>query len=210
MVRDPEKTRTSIMDAAEELVLEYGFSGTTVNAVLEKAGVTKGAFFHHFQSKGDLGHALVQRYADLDARNLHRTLTRAERLSRDPLQQVLIFVGLLKEDMADLVEPFPGCLFAAYCYQAQLFDDATIEVAREAMRLWREKLEEKLRAAAALHGLSADVDLADVADMLMTVFEGAFVLSKTLGDAALVHRQLDHYRRYVELLFAAQVLEDDA
>jgi len=198
------------MDAAEGLVLEYGFSGTTVNAVIQEAGVTKGAFFHHFESKIDLGHALVERYAELDTRHLLRTLARAEGLSRDPLQQVLIFIGLLKEEMGELVEPFPGCLFAAYCYQAQLFDDETIEVARSAIRLWREKLEEKLHDAAALHNLSDDVDLAGLADMLMTIFEGAFVLSKTLGDAALVARQLDHYRRYVELLFAAPLPEEVA
>ena len=204
MARNPERTRKSIMDSAEELILQYGFSGTTVSAVIEKAGVTKGAFFHHFDTKVDLGHALVERYAALDAEHLERTMTRAERLSRDPLQQLLIFIDLLKEEMDALTQPYPGCLFASYCYQAGLFDEKTLEVAREAMRNWRDQVGEKLREAAARHSIAANVDPDSVAGMLLNVLEGSFVLSKALGDPRVVAEQLGHYRNYVELLFAAK------
>lgn len=203
MARNPEKTRTNIMNAAEALILEYGFAGSTVNDVIEKAGVTKGAFFHHFPTKVDLGHALVERYADLDRHHLESTMERAEKLSRDPLQQVLIFVGLLMEEMESLAEPFPGCLFASYCYQKGLFDDGTLEIAREAMRAWRDRIAEKLREAARQQSLREYIDFDTLADMLMTIFEGAFVLSTTFDDPRLVADQLGHYRRYVELLFTS-------
>ena len=48
-------TRERILDAAQQLVMERGFSATTVDAILEAAGSSKGAFFHHFASKADLG-----------------------------------------------------------------------------------------------------------------------------------------------------------
>jgi hypothetical protein len=46
------------------------------------------------------------------------------------------------------------------------------------------------------------VELASLADVVLTAFEGAFVVSRALGDPAVVARQLRHTRNYLELLFA--------
>ncbi len=189
------------MDAAEALILDHGFGGTTVEAVIGRAGVTKGAFFHHFASKADLGHALVARYAALDAEHLERTLERAERLSGDPLRQVLLFVGLLEEEMEALTEPHPGCLFASYCYQAGLFDAGTMAIVRQSMQRWRERVGAKLAEAGARHPPRAAVDFESLADMLLTIFEGAFVLSRTMEEPKLIAGQLADFRTYVELVF---------
>lgn len=201
MRRDPERTRTRLLDAAEGLVLEHGFAGTTVEAVIGRAGVTKGAFFHHFASKAELGHALVERYASLDAEHFGATLKRAERLSRDPRQQLLIFVALFEEEMEALTEPFPGCLFASYCYQAGLFDAETMQIVRRSMQRWRDALGAKLREVAQHHPPRREADLVSLADMLMTVFEGAFVVSRTMEEPKLIAGQLAHFRTYLELLF---------
>lgn len=189
------------MDAAEALILDRGFAGTTVEAVLERTDVSKGAFFYHFESKAALGHAVVDRYARRDARHLEETLDRAERLSRDPLQQLLIFVALFEEEMETLTEPYPGCLFASYCYQTQLFDGETLEIIREAMLRWRDRVGTKLQEAADRHSPRIDLDIDRAADMLMVIFEGAFILSQTMEDPTLVAGQLAQYRNYLELVF---------
>lgn len=189
------------MDAAEHLIYDYGFSGTTVDAILERAGVTKGAFFHHFPTKADLGHALVERYAALDAAHLEEALEQAEGRSRDPLQQVLTCVRIFEEQMQTLTEPYPGCLFASYCYQAELFDPKTLAVARRAMVRWRDRLGAKLREAAEQHPPRYPVDPESLADMMLVTFEGAFILSRSMEEPKLVARQLAHYRAYLALLF---------
>src|SRR4051794_15007563 len=53
--RNPAETRQRLLDAARQLMLERGFSATGVEEVCRVAGVTKGAFFHHFASKEELG-----------------------------------------------------------------------------------------------------------------------------------------------------------
>src|SRR5687767_8552798 len=88
--RDPARTRESILDAAQALILDHGFGATTVDAVVNRAGITKGAFFHHFSSKADLARSLVERYAHLDRQHLAHHLERARKLASDPLQQVLL------------------------------------------------------------------------------------------------------------------------
>lgn len=203
MPSDPHPTRTRILDAAEGLVLDHGFAGTTIEAILERTGFTKGAFFHHFASKDELAQALVERYAEHDAATLEEFMARAERLGRDPLQQVLIFVGLFEETMDELTEPSPGCLFASYCYEAQLFDDRIHEVIREAFERWRARLGEKIRAAIESHPPRLPVDPDDLADAFTVIVEGAFIVSKTMDEPEAVARQLRHYRNYLELLFDA-------
>lgn len=201
MAKNGAQTRARIMDAAEGLILDRGFAGTSVDAILERAGLTKGAFFHHFPTKTALAHALVERYAALDAQQLEEKFERAERLSRDPLQQVLIFVGLFEESMDQLVEPYPGCLFASYCYQAQLFDAETLEVSRRAMARWRERLAAKLGEAARLHPPRLAVEIEELADQMTVILEGSFIVSSVMSEPGAVAAQLRQYRSYLELLF---------
>jgi TetR/AcrR family transcriptional regulator, transcriptional repressor for nem operon len=201
MNRTGTLTRTAIMDAAESLILEQGFAGTPVDVILERTGVTKGAFFHHFPSKAALAQALVERYAKADAEMLTALMERAERLSRDPLQQVLIFVGLFEELTADM-GPQPGCLFASYVYEAQLMTEAAQEVMRTTSRLWRERLGGKLREVAAKHPSRLPVDPESLADGMTVTLEGAFIIARMMREPEAVAEHLRHYRNYLELLFS--------
>lgn len=201
MNKDAKNTRIAIMDSAQDLILDHGFGGTTVDAVIEKAGVSKGAFFHYFSSKDELGKALVKRYADADAEHLEKTLKKAEGLADDPLRQLLIFIKLFEQEMDELEEPYPGCLYASYLSQAELFDKNVRELIRESMLLWRIRIKEKLDQIITDHPPAKDIDLESLADMLLVIFEGAFVLSQSIQDPKTVSRQLSHYHSYLKLLF---------
>ena len=200
-VRDPERTRERILDAAQALILDHGFSATSVDAIVGRAGATKGAFFHHFGSKADLAKALVERYAALDREHLEQGLARAGKLASDPLQQLLLLIAFYEEEFEAMLEPFPGCLFASYIYEAKLFDDATLEVLRESTLLWRRVLRAKLEEVAAVPPPRREVDMESLADLFYSLSEGAFVMTKTLGDKTLLARQARHLRNYLELLF---------
>jgi len=196
-------TRTRLLDAAEWLIHRQGFAATTVDQILERVGVTKGAFFHHFRTKNDLALALIERFAAADREVLRANMERAEDLGEGPLQQVLIFVGLMIEVAESLdADPNPGCLFATYCYESGLFEEETKRVIADAMLNWRETLGAKLRAAARTHPLPEDVDVDSLADMATVVLEGAFVMARTLPGSVFAD-QLRHYRRYLQLLFQA-------
>lgn len=60
-------TRSRIVAAAVSLFAERGFDATSVNQVVARAGVAKGALYHHFQSKDDL---LYEVYRELVDRQL--------------------------------------------------------------------------------------------------------------------------------------------
>ena len=199
--RDPEKTRERILDAAQALILDHGYGSTTVDAVVNRAGITKGAFFHHFGSKADLARALVERYALLDKQHLEQQMERAAKLASDPLQQVLILIALYEEEFESLAEPFPGCLFASYIYENKLFDEGTIAVLRESTLMWRAVAKEMLERVAAVHPPRVPVDMESLADLFYALTEGSFIMTKTLGDKTLLARHTRHLRTYLELLF---------
>ena len=199
--RDPEKTRERILDAAQALILDHGFGATTVDAVVGRAGITKGAFFHHFGSKSDLARALVERYALMDKQHLVHNMERAAKLASDPLQQLLILIGLYEEDFESLDEPFPGCLFASYIYENKLFDEQTLEVLRESTLMWRQAARKMLEKVAAVHPPRVAVDMESLADLFYALTEGSFIMTKTLGDKTLLARHTRHLRTYLELLF---------
>lgn len=199
--RDPEKTRERILDAAQALILDHGYGSTTVDAVVNRAGITKGAFFHHFGSKADLARALVERYALLDKQHLEQQMERAAKLASDPLQQVLILIALYEEEFESLAEPFPGCLFASYIYENKLFDEGTIAVLRESTLMWRAVAKQMLERVAAVHPPRVPVDMESLADLFYALTEGSFIMTKTLGDKTLLARHTRHLRTYLELLF---------
>lgn len=205
MPRDGTITRNAIMDAAQGLILETGYSAASVDAVIARAGITKGAFFYHFKSKAELALALVQRDADADAAHLQGILDRAEALSRDPLQQLLICIGLYEEETAKLTAPYPGCLYASFIYESQLFDDATMRVVREVFSHWTQRIGAKLEAAMRLYPPRLPVEVKTLAEMSLALAEGAFILSKVQRDASALAAQWRHYRNYLELLLSPQL-----
>jgi TetR/AcrR family transcriptional regulator, transcriptional repressor for nem operon len=197
-------TRARILEAAHELVLRQGFAATPLEQILQRTGVTKGAFFHHFASKEALARALVDRYLAADQQVMEATLRRAERLSPDPLQQVLITLALFEEMFSALDAPHPGCLVASYLYQNDLMTPETTAKSREAFLLWRHEIAAKLRAAAKLRPPRIPLDYEALGDLPNTVLEGGMVMSKLFGDPKIMARQLRLLRGYIELIFALE------
>ncbi|HZD78570.1 MAG TPA: TetR/AcrR family transcriptional regulator [Actinomycetota bacterium] len=203
MVAPPSSLRERILDAAQRLVLERGFTATTVDAVLETAGASKGAFFHHFPTKASLGRALVERYAAGDAEVLETLMQKAEADSDDPAEQVIGFVRAFEGTAEELALSQPGCLFVSFIYEHMPSSQDVNDIIVGSIRLWRERILEKLRQAAQAHPPAVHVDLPSLADQVSTIFEGAFILARATEDPGYLRTQLSHLRHYLELLFEA-------
>ena len=201
MAKSRTGTRDRILATAESLILTNGYAATSVDRIIEAVGITKGAFFYHFKTKNDMARALVQRNAALDLDRLEAWSARARALAPDPLQALLVFVGLYIEQAEADDDPAPGCLFASFCYESGQFEGEVLEVIAQVILTWRERLTAWLEEAAAVHPPVRPFDAAGLADLLTVVFEGAFVVTRSLSEPAVFAAQLRHYRAYLELLF---------
>ncbi|MFO7609601.1 MAG: TetR/AcrR family transcriptional regulator [Candidatus Krumholzibacteriia bacterium] len=203
MAKARPDTRERILETAEGLILQNGYAATSVDRIIEAVGITKGAFFYHFKTKSDMARALVERNAALDLERLAAHAARARKLSPDPLQSLLVFLGLFIEEAEAAADANPGCLFASFCYESGQFEPEVLARIEQVIVAWRELLAAWLAEAAAAHPPVRPLDTASLADMLTVVYEGAFVVARTLRDARVFPDQLRHYRSYLELLFGA-------
>ncbi len=202
MARTGIETKERILDAAEALVMDLGFGGTSIDKVIGKAGITKGAFFYHFDSKNELAFSLVSRFARLDKATTYDVIARAEKISHDPFQRLLLCIGFFAEMFEDGDAPRRGCLLATFCYESALIDERTSVIVAEALKDSRLALRGLLDAVVQTRQPKLAVDLDVLADMFTAVLEGAFVLERSFQERGLIARQIRQYGNYLELLFA--------
>lgn len=201
----PKDTRTRIMDIAEAAILEKGYGGTSIEEIIEAAGITKSGFFYHFPDKNALALALLERYIEVEDAFFDDLFDRAADLHDDPLHAFLIGLKLFSEQMADLPTGHPGCLIATYCYNERLFDREIREKSRQAVLSWRSRFRKTLDEIASHYQMRDTVDLDHLADMVSNAVEGGIVMSKTLADPDVLPSQILLLRSYIKLLFEPRV-----
>jgi len=198
-----EITREKILSVAESIILQKGFSATSIEEIIQQSNITKGGFFYHFSGKNDLASSLVQRYLVQDDLFFNSLFERADSLSEDPLQQMLIFMKLLSEAMADLPNGHPGCLVASFAYESMQFEKEVLDLTAEGIISWRNLFLGRLENITSQYPMNIEVSLTELADMLTAVVEGGIVMSLVTKDPNVLVQQILQYRIYLRLLFEA-------
>jgi len=194
-------TRERILEAAESIILNRGYSGTSIEDILERAHITKGGFFYHFEGKNDLAVGLLERYRTNDRIFFQELADRARELVEDPLQQMLLFLKLLAEAMANLPSVHPGCLVATFTYECEQVNEVVKSMNREVILEWRDTFKAHLELIDAAYDKRTDESADSLADMLTGIIEGGIVMSKALGDQSVLVEQILQYRNYLKLLY---------
>lgn len=57
--KNPEATRSMLVECAFQEIYEHGYAGASLERILSKTGLTKGALYHHFENKAALAHAVI-------------------------------------------------------------------------------------------------------------------------------------------------------
>jgi TetR/AcrR family transcriptional repressor of nem operon len=189
--------RQKLLASALSLIRQKGYSSTSVDELCAEAGVTKGAFFHHFKSKDALAVAAANHWSQItgaffESAPYHR--------QGDPLDRVLGYLdfrkALLKGEIAEFT-----CLVGTMVQE--LYDvSPDIRGACEAsISGHAATLEPDIAAAMKRYRIRTPWTAASLALHTQAVLQGAFILAKATGDAAVAAASIDHLRRYIELLF---------
>ena len=198
-------TRLRIMEIAEDAILAKGFDATSIEEIVAAAEISKGGFFYHFKDKNELALALIERYIELDAALYDGILSRAEQLSDDPLQVMLITLQFLAETLDDIPNGHPGCIAATLAYQERLFDQRVRAANREGLLVWRTRMRDLLERILELYRPREQVDIEALSDMVIASVEGGIVLAKGYGDPSITGRQVRLVRSYLKLLFSPRL-----
>ena len=197
-----EKTRERLMDLAYASIVEKGFAATSIEELVEAAGITKSGFFYHFRDKNDLARQLFERFLDEDEGIMVTLENRARELSDDP-QSFLIFLNVYAQMMDDMEALHPGCMVATVTYQERMFDADVRQMNVDYLRRMRERLARWLSEIVDKYPPRIPVDVEELADHLNVVVEGAIIQSKALRDESLMGKQTRLFRNHIKLLFGA-------
>jgi AcrR family transcriptional regulator len=167
----PETRRADLLDAAERCFAERGYHETTVDAIAARAGVSKGAFYWHFESKRDVFTALVDRALER-AEPAWRSLSSSA--NAESALRALSELALAETERTLALVP------ASLEYLAEARrDQALTRRMREYLRLGREIVAAQVRRGIA-DGAFREVDPQAL---------GAAILAA--GDALGIHRMFD-------------------
>jgi TetR/AcrR family transcriptional repressor of nem operon len=193
------QSKARLLDATIKVVRTKGYNATRIEDVCAEAGVTKGSFFHHFKSKDDLALAALDHWkassVDLFA---HAPYHHA----RDPLDRVLAYVDFRKAILTGELPEFT--CFAGTMVQEAYATNPQIRAACENSICGHAKLlETDIEAAMRKYRVAEDVTAESLALHTQCVIQGAFILAKATGSAAIAAASIDHLHRYLLLLFRA-------
>jgi len=193
-LRDPEKTRTTILGAAFDEIYHRGFHDASISDIVAKTELTKGAFFHYFSTKNDLGYAIADEV--LREMVLDRWI-RPLAAYKNPVQGIVSRFRKIIETTPDEHIPL-GCPLNNLTQEMSSVDPVFREKLLAVMQLWISETEKYLKKAQAEGYLNADVNPRQVAEFVVMVEEGAFAMVKNLRDKKVYWSLYDSLKGYLE------------
>ena len=189
--------RAQLLEAAFSVIRAKGYAATTVDDLCGAAGVTKGAFFHHFKTKEDLGVAAAQHWSEVTgelfaAAPYHR--------HADPLERVLGYLEFRKQLLTGEVAEFT-CLVGTMVQETFESNPAIRAACDASISGHAQKIETDIAEAMRQRGLRVPWTAKSLALHTQAVLQGAFILAKAKDDAKIATASIDHLIRYIQLLF---------
>lgn len=179
-VRQPEATRLKILEAAVELFHAFTFTGTSVNQIVERAGITKGALFHHFKGKNELGYAVVD---ELLRQQFREEWVKPLQTSVDPVADIQAILDGFSEEMQEDPKAITrGCPINNLAQEMSAVDDTFRLKLKDIFQEWEQSLERAIRAGIDAGNVRSDVDPSALAVTLVALFEGSIGMLKVSQD----------------------------
>jgi TetR/AcrR family transcriptional repressor of nem operon len=189
--------RRKLLDAAVSVIRVKGYEATTIDNLCAEAGVAKGSFFHHFKNKTALGIEAI----DYWSQNSDALFAAAPYHGfADPLDRVLGYIDFRKAMLTGKIPEFT-CLVGTMVQEVYESCPEIREACDACISGHAATIVADIDEAIERHGIRGNWTAQSLALHTQAVLQGAFILAKAKGNAAIAAASADHLRRYIELLF---------
>ena len=170
--------KEALLRSGTKLFYDYGFHGTTVDAVLADAGVPKGSFYHHFGSKDAFGQAVVDRYMEFQRNLFHKWSSKKDLSTSDKL------VGYAKEMSQMCVKSGfqRGCLAGKFSTEVAATSDVFRQQLSSHIEAWTTDLTTLLATGQEQDDVRTDRSAREIAKAVLSLIQGTFVLALSTRD----------------------------
>jgi TetR/AcrR family transcriptional regulator, transcriptional repressor for nem operon len=197
--KDAENSREKVVQAGIELIRRNGYVATTVDEICAEAGVTKGAFFHHFASKEALAEACLGAWTESFAAMIDAAPFQS---IGDPVEKLVgcmdFFIGMFGNPQV-----VKSCLAGTVVQEVSESHPVLRARAQACFAAGEQRFRELLDAVCGARDLN--LDTASIAKLWVATIQGSFLLAKASRDDAVVATSLGHVKRYIQALVSGLV-----
>ena len=176
-LRDPQRTRGLLLQAAFREVYRSGFQSAGLDTILASTGVTKGALYYHFVSKEALGYAVVEEIIGPD---LRAKWLRPLQRGNDPINTL---IGIVQGESVRPEDVRGGCPLNNLAQEMSPLDEGFRKRLAMVFHAWQEGIAAALRKGQTYGRVRSDVEPAAAAGFLIATLEGYVSLAKNAQDA---------------------------
>ncbi len=184
-----ERSLSRLIRAGTEMLCEQSYASMGVEHVLQRAGLSKGSFYHFFASKEQFGLEVIAYYADYYNRKLDRILLQSHFSALECLH-------LYIQEGIDGVERFEfrrGCLIGNLSQELGASQPLFRAALEETFKSWQNKIAECLTRAIDTGEIDASADVQAFAEFFWTGWEGALIRAKLLQSSAPIKRFTEQF-----------------
>lgn len=197
-VRQPDATRLKLLKAAFAEIHEHGYQAASLETILASTGVTKGALYHHFENKAQLGHAVLDEV--IVGLVLSDWLEPLEEQPNDP-------VSAMQEALRRKVVRFAagrglqlGCPLNNLANEMSPIDETFRRRVESVFARWKSGFAAALERGRRAGTVRADVDPEKVAVFLVAAAEGSISLAKSARSIEVLRANYELLAAYLETL----------
>ncbi len=182
-LRNPERTRERLLQAAFREVYRYGFQSAGIDTILAATNVTKGALYYHFESKEALGHAIIEEIiAEITRDRWVLPLQRSK--DKNPVDAL---IGIVQAIPARSRDVRSGCPLVNLAQEMSQLDEQFRKRLERIFHAWQEEIAMALRRGQSQGTVRRDLIPEETSRFLVAMVEGYEVLAKNAQDAKVWH-----------------------
>ena len=178
-LRNPERTRERLLQAAFREVYRYGFQSAGIDTILAATNVTKGALYYHFESKEALGHAIIEEIISEITRD-RWVLPLQRSKDKNPVDAL---IGIVQAIPARPRDVRSGCPLVNLAQEMSQIDEQFRKRLERIFHAWQEEIAMALRRGQSQGIVRRDLVPEETASFLIAMVEGYEVLAKNAQDA---------------------------
>jgi TetR/AcrR family transcriptional regulator, transcriptional repressor for nem operon len=191
------ESKTKLLDAAVHVIRAKGYSATRIEDICEAADLTKGSFFHHFESKEALALAAADHWIEGTGAFF---ASAPYHTPADPLDRLLAYVDFRKTLIMGELPDFT-CLVGTMVQEVYDTHPAIRDACNRSISEHAATLVPDIEEAMRRRDMHPDWTAESLAFYTQATLQGAFILAKAKHNREVAEATIDHLRRYLELLF---------
>jgi AcrR family transcriptional regulator len=165
-----------LLQAAFQEIHRSGFRSADLDAILAKAGVTKGALYHHFDNKEALGYAVAD---EIIASKVHQKWVQPLRNAENPID---VLVRIFRAESVKREDVQRGCYLLNLAQEMSGLDEGFRRRTARVYKDWHDAMAQALREGQKRRVVRSDINAKETATFLIAAWEGYAVLGKNSQD----------------------------